>query len=85
MRVAAETDMVAVVPSPTGEAGRAFDLVGFVARSQKSADEIIDRCRASLPSYMVPSRIHKIADWPLNTNGKTDYKLLTARLQMGDV
>jgi amino acid adenylation domain-containing protein len=85
IRVAAETDTVAVVPSPTGEAGLALGLVGFVAGSQKSADEIIDRCRDSLPSYMVPSRIHEIGDWPLNANGKTDYKSLTARLQTGDV
>jgi acyl-coenzyme A synthetase/AMP-(fatty) acid ligase len=85
IRVAAETDTVAVVPSPTGEAGLALGLVGFVAGSQKRVDEIIDRCRDSLPSYMVPSRIHEIGDWPLNANGKTDYKSLTARLQTGDV
>jgi hypothetical protein len=30
---------------------------------------------------MVPSCIHRINDWPLNANGKTDYQSLTAALQ----
>jgi amino acid adenylation domain-containing protein len=81
MRVAAETDTVAAIPWPIDDGGLARNLVGFVAGSQKSAGEIIARCRDALPSYMVPSRIHRINDWPLNANGKTDYKSLTASLQ----
>ena len=57
MRVAAGTDTVAVVPWPIGDAGLANGLVGFVAGSQTSAAEVIDRCRDLLPAYMVPSRI----------------------------
>jgi hypothetical protein len=30
---------------------------------------------------MVPSHIYQIADWPLNANGKTDYKSLAALLK----
>ena len=81
MRVAAETDTVAAIPWPIDDGGLARNLVGFVAGSQKSAGEIIARCRDALPSYMVPSRIHRINDWPLNANGKTDYQSLTAALQ----
>src|SRR5262249_55422347 len=63
--------------------GLARNLVGFVAGSQKSTGEIIARCRDTLPSYMVPSRIHRINDWPLNANGKTDYESLTAHPALG--
>jgi amino acid adenylation domain-containing protein len=85
LRVAAATDTVAAIPLPVGEGGLALTLVGFVAGSQKSVAEIIDACRDSLPSYMVPSHIYQVTDWPLNANGKTDYKSLTALLQKADV
>jgi non-ribosomal peptide synthetase component F len=81
MRVAARTDTVAVVPWPIGDGGLANGLVGFVAGSEKSDAEVIDRCRDLLPGYMVPSRIVPIADWPLNANGKTDYKSLASLLE----
>ena len=45
MRVAAGTDTVAVVPWPIGDGGLANGLVGFVAGSEKSDAEVIDRCR----------------------------------------
>ena len=85
MRRAAGTDTVAAVPWPIGHDGLALGLVGFIAGSQKIAAEIIDACRASLPDYMVPSRICCATDWPLNANGKTDYASLTGLLQNGDV
>ncbi len=85
MRRAAGTDTVAAVPWPAGDDGLALGVVGFVAGSQKLAAEIIDACRASLPDYMVPSRICHTANWPLNANGKTDYTSLTGLLQNVDV
>lgn len=84
MRAAAGTDTVAVVPWPIVDGGLAHGLVGFVAGSEKSATEIADRCRDSLPAYMVPSDIREVAAWPLNANGKTDYKSLVALLQNAD-
>lgn len=81
MRVAAGADTVAAIPWPLGEGGLANGIVGFVAGSQHSMAEIVDRLRAALPAYMVPSEISEIADWPLNANGKTDYKSLLALLQ----
>jgi D-alanine--poly(phosphoribitol) ligase subunit 1 len=81
MRIAAETDTVGAIPWPIDDGGVARNLVGCVAGSLKSTGEIIARCRDALPSYMVPSRIHRINDWPLNANGKTDYQSLTAALQ----
>jgi amino acid adenylation domain-containing protein len=80
IRAAAKTDMVAAVPSAAGDDGLVLCIVGLVAGSQKSPEEIIDRCRETLPSYMVPSQIYKLADWPLNASGKTDYSSLTKQL-----
>jgi amino acid adenylation domain-containing protein len=85
MREAAGTDTVAAIPLVNGDGSLALSLVGFVAGSQKSAAEIIDGCRGSLPSYMVPSRVYRITDWPLNASGKTDYQALNALLQKVDV
>jgi D-alanine--poly(phosphoribitol) ligase subunit 1 len=81
MRIAAGTDTVAAIPWPLGEGGLANGIVGFVAGSQESAVEIIERLRETLPAYMVPSEVSALADWPLNANGKTDYKSLLALLQ----
>ncbi|MBX9775275.1 MAG: amino acid adenylation domain-containing protein [Xanthobacteraceae bacterium] len=81
MRVAAGTDTVAAIPWPLGEGGLANGIAGFVAGSRESAVEIIERMREVLPAYMVPSEISALADWPLNANGKTDYKSLLALLQ----
>ena len=85
MRVAAATDMVAALPWPIGDDGLALGLVGLVARSQKTAAEIIDGCRDRLPDYMVPSQLYRVANWPLNGNGKTDYTSLTGLLRNADV
>jgi amino acid adenylation domain-containing protein len=85
MRTAAATDMVAALPWPIGDDGLALGVVGLVARSQKTAAEIIDGCGGRLPDYMVPSQIYRVADWPLNGNGKTDYTSLTGLLRNADV
>ena len=50
MRVAAGTDTVGAVPWPLGDGGLATGIVGFVCGSQKSAEEIIDGCRGTLPA-----------------------------------
>jgi acyl-coenzyme A synthetase/AMP-(fatty) acid ligase len=81
IRAAAETDTVVAVPSPAGDDGLFLDIVGLVAGSQKSSAEIIHRCRERLPIYMVPSQIYRVADWPLNASGKTDYNSLTKQLR----
>jgi hypothetical protein len=57
----------------------------LVGRSQKTAAEIIDGCGDRLPDYMVPSQIYRVANWPLNGNGKTDYTSLTGLLRNADV
>jgi amino acid adenylation domain-containing protein len=81
MRAAAATDTVGAVPWPLGEGGLASGIVGFVCGTQKSAEDIIEGCRRALPSYMVPTQIHHLANWPLNPNGKTNYKPLSEFLE----
>ena len=39
---------------------------------------LIDHLRTKLPGYMVPTRTRFVAEFPLNTNGKTDRKALQA-------
>jgi len=74
MRAAAGTDTVGAVPWPLDDGGLASGIVGFVSGTQTSADDIIEGCRGALPPYMVPTRIYQLDKWPLNPNGKTDYK-----------
>lgn len=76
MRAAAGADTVGAVPWPLGEGGLALGIVGFVSGARKTADEIIAACRDRLPAYMVPSHVYHLDKWPLNANGKTDYKPL---------
>jgi acyl-CoA synthetase (AMP-forming)/AMP-acid ligase II len=51
-------------------------IVAVVAAESHSDAAIIATCRQMLASYMVPARLIRLADWPLNTNGKTDYRWL---------
>lgn len=81
MRAAAGTDTVGAVPWPLDDGGLASGIVGFVSGTQKSAEEIIEGCRNALPAYMVPTRIYQLDTWPLNPNGKTDYKPMTELLK----
>jgi D-alanine--poly(phosphoribitol) ligase subunit 1 len=41
-----------------------------------NTDKIINELKTKLPSYMLPSGIHFVPLFPLNTNGKTDRKAL---------
>lgn len=81
MRAAAGTDTVGAVPWPLDSGGLASGIVGFVSGTQKSAEEVIEGCRSALPSYMVPTRIYQLDKWPLNPNGKTDYKSMAEFLK----
>jgi D-alanine--poly(phosphoribitol) ligase subunit 1 len=85
MRKAAETDTVAAVPWPVGDDGLALGLICFIAGSPKPEAEIIDACGDTLPDYMIPDRIYRVANWPINANGKTDYSSLTGLLDNGDL
>jgi amino acid adenylation domain-containing protein len=52
-------------------------LVAYVA-PEADAPALRERLKASLPAYMVPSRIVPLARLPLNANGKVDRQALAA-------
>ena len=76
LRRASGSAEVAAVAWPVSDDGAAEGVVGFVCRSDRSAQDIVMACRSILPSYMVPKRIISIDSLPLNANGKVDRKAL---------
>ncbi|MDL2397295.1 amino acid adenylation domain-containing protein [Rhizobium mayense] len=84
LRAASRSDQVAAIAWPLSD-GSAKGIVGFVSDSALDADTIKDDLRQRLPSYMVPSAIHRVDDLPLNGNGKVDRNALVTRLDAGTV
>jgi amino acid adenylation domain-containing protein len=72
LREAANTDLAVAVPWPVSD-GMASGVVAVIAGLDPARDEdIINLCQQRLPRYMVPTRILRVADLPLNTSGKLD-------------
>jgi acyl-coenzyme A synthetase/AMP-(fatty) acid ligase len=65
------------------EDGRATGIVAFVSGSA-NLDALPKAAAAVLPDYMVPRRILRVDEMPLNANGKIDRKALMAMLQEGE-
>lgn len=61
------------------EDGRAAGIVAFVS-GDADVDELPRRVAALIPPYMVPSRVMRVDDMPLNPNGKIDRRALLVRL-----
>jgi D-alanine--poly(phosphoribitol) ligase subunit 1 len=78
LRRAAGCDSAAALASPIDSDGLARGILAFVPVNGTTPDVILENCRRILPHYMVPSAIRLITEWPLNVNGKTDYKRLLA-------
>ncbi len=78
-----QTDAVAAVAWPV-EHGSANGIVAFVS-GQIGADDpdVKSKIKSSLPSYMVPSTVHRIESLPLNANGKVNRKHLATLLEEG--
>jgi len=81
LRRAAGCDSVAAIAWPVDAEGLARGVVGFVAEDSAASAAVLEACRRILPNYMTPSRLLRVADWPVNGNGKTDYARL--RLMVG--
>jgi D-alanine--poly(phosphoribitol) ligase subunit 1 len=75
---------VAVIAWPV-EAGSASGVVGFVVNCKKSEETVREGLQATLPYYMVPSKIHFMPELPLNNNGKVDRGALRKMLEQGTV
>ena len=56
------------------------ELALFVEREECSPDAILEYLRGKLPSYMIPSKILFVKDFPLNSNDKIDRNKLKSML-----
>jgi amino acid adenylation domain-containing protein len=54
----------------------ASGIVAFLAGFHGAAQEIKADMQKRLPSYMIPTRYHKISELPMNANGKVDRQTL---------
>jgi amino acid adenylation domain-containing protein len=80
-----DSEMVAAVGWPIEE-GIAQSLQAFIATEEQiNADKIINTCKSEMPDYMIPKKIHRIEEMPLNVNGKIDRRQLEARLNRNNV
>src|SRR5579884_2311147 len=79
VRKAAGCDLAAVVPWPLDESGAALGCVAFTVGGSITSD-VLDQLREVLPDYMVPSRLERIDEMPLNANGKIDHRALSEHL-----
>ncbi|MEO5378594.1 MAG: AMP-binding protein [Magnetococcus sp. DMHC-6] len=77
LRQVAQSDHVAVVGWPKVGGGNVTGVVGFVCGSKLTDQEILEQCSQKLPYYMVPRRLMRLDQLPLNASGKIDFlKLL---------
>ena len=53
----------------------------FVSSASADLDQIREKSKEHLPSYMHPSRVLNVGSFPLNANGKIDRKALLGQLE----
>jgi acyl-coenzyme A synthetase/AMP-(fatty) acid ligase len=85
LRLIADTSVAATVAWPVVD-GSVQGLVAFVGANSEGAidsEQIIASLKAKLPAYMVPSRVHALADMPFNPSGKVDRRALRRLLEDG--
>ncbi len=83
LRSISGTSQVAAIPWPVAEDGLAEGIVAFTSGAKATDRDMIKAARSKLPSYMVPRKIHAVAEIPLNVNGKIDRKKLAEQLAAG--
>jgi D-alanine--poly(phosphoribitol) ligase subunit 1 len=76
LREACGREGVAVIAWPVTADGVADGSIAFVAGSDLDTKAALTRCRETLPPYMTPQKIIQIEAFPLNANGKVDYRAL---------
>lgn len=80
LREASGVDLAFAVAWPL-EGGRIMGLVGCIIAGAEVDDEtVLRRCATLLPAYMVPDRLHRVDEMPLNVNGKVDRRALVEDL-----
>ncbi|MBF0160760.1 MAG: AMP-binding protein [Magnetococcales bacterium] len=82
LRNACGHDFAVAIPWPVGKEG-VEGLVACVAAAGSVDDAaILAACRRALPAYMVPTRIARMPQLPLNANGKIDREALSHSLTL---
>jgi D-alanine--poly(phosphoribitol) ligase subunit 1 len=77
------TDAVAAVAWPVDH-GSADGIVAFVSgHTGEDEPDVKSKIKNRLPSYMVPSAIHRVESLPLNAHGKVNRKELVTLLAEG--
>lgn len=74
---------VVVIGVPHSLLGQAIVVIAIPKKGVSlDAETLLATCKSSLPTFMLPSQI-KIweGDFPRNSNGKTDRKILTQELE----
>jgi hypothetical protein len=62
-------------------AGGAEGVVAFLETGNADTNAVLRGAKNKLPGYMVPHTLHRIAEFPLNTNGKVNRQALTKLLE----
>jgi D-alanine--poly(phosphoribitol) ligase subunit 1 len=75
LRRAAGCDTVAAIAWPLDADGLPRGITAFLPE-EIHFDGVAEGCRRLLPPYMMPASFRHVAEWPVNDNGKTDYKRL---------
>jgi amino acid adenylation domain-containing protein len=83
LREASGVDAVVALGWPRTASG-ASAIAAFVGDLDVDAPALLAAARKRLPAYMVPRAIHRVAELPLNANGKFDRRALLERLEKGD-
>ncbi|OGO92651.1 MAG: hypothetical protein A3F10_00370 [Coxiella sp. RIFCSPHIGHO2_12_FULL_42_15] len=70
------TSHVAVLPIKEEKIKKIFGFICFIGKTDCTIEELKMKCRSELPDYMCPSKFIQLNHFPLNKNGKIDYKFL---------
>ena len=79
IREQAETDVAVAMGHPVGTTG-AEGIVAFISKPGCDLGELKKNLQGKLPSYMQPSELYHVEEFPLNANGKVDRKALLETL-----
>jgi len=80
IRSASRAAIVVAMGWPRTPAG-ADGVIAFLSGGEATDEEILEACRLAMPSYMVPSRLHRVDDVPQNASGKVDRRRLLALVE----
>ena len=83
LRLASASDLAIALAINEGSVTK--EIVSVVARSPFSSEEILTRCADLMPTYMTPSRVKVISDFPLNSNGKIDRQVVLEKILNNEI